>query len=102
MAYVYSTLPAAMNFNGVVIKGGAGVANSRTLITPRGVATSVTEEQLAMLEGHRVFADYVKRGLFSTSKLEKDADKVAKDMNKDAKGKQETPETLKTPTKKKS
>ena len=45
----------------VVIKGGAGVANDR-IVTPRGVATEVTEEQVEYLRQNEIFKLHEKNG----------------------------------------
>src|SRR6059058_692352 len=45
----------------VLVKGGAGVANDR-VITPRGVATMVTEEDVALLQRNSVFKLHMDNG----------------------------------------
>lgn len=91
--YVYSTLASDMNYTNhaagggdmpidlppVFIKGGAGVANDR-LITPRGVATEITEEDLAYLRQNEVFKLHEANGFVLVSDLYDDPDKVAADM----------------------
>lgn len=49
----------------VVIKGGAGVQKSKTFITPRGVATTVSEEDLEFLRTIPAFIDGEKKGFFA-------------------------------------
>lgn len=64
----------------VKIKGGAGVANDR-LVTPLGVATQVTEEQVAYLRQNPVFQMHEKNGFVMISEKRGDADAVAADMS---------------------
>jgi hypothetical protein len=65
----------------VMIRGGAGVANDR-LVTPRGIATPVTEEQVEYLRQNPIFKLHEKNGFVHVSEAAeaKDADKVAADM----------------------
>lgn len=63
----------------VLIKGGAGVANDR-IITPRGVATEVTEEQVEYLRANQVFQLHEKNGFVMVSESYADPDTVAADM----------------------
>lgn len=93
--YVFSTLAADVSYTGyakqendnvpqvqmaVVVKGGAGVANKRTLITPRGVVTEVTEEEAIFLAGHPVFQIHLKNGFVQISDAKADGDDAAADM----------------------
>lgn len=91
--YVYSTLSSDMNYTNhaqggadipqalppVYVKGGAGVANDR-LITPRGVATEITEEQAEYLRANPLFQLHEKNGYVQISADAVDADKAAADM----------------------
>lgn len=63
----------------VVIKGGAGVANDR-IVTPRGVATEVTEEQVEYLRQNEIFKLHEKNGFVMVSESYADPDTVAADM----------------------
>ena len=63
----------------VLIKGGAGVANDR-IVTPRGVATTVTEEQVEYLRANPVFQLHEKNGFVMVSESYADPDTVAADM----------------------
>lgn len=70
----------------ILIKGGAN-RGGKGLITPLGVGTRVTDEELEFLEKHEAFNRHKKRGFLTVVKAKKapDADKVAKDMTeKDA------------------
>jgi hypothetical protein len=111
MPIIYSTLAANVIYNlheimdegrnlpielaRVEIKGGAGVANPTTIQTPKGVATLVTDEQLAVLEKNHCFQQHVHKNFI---KVDRDAQKekhnvneVAKDLNRD-KSSPRTPE----------
>jgi hypothetical protein len=93
MLYVYSTLSSDVNYTnyaqgggdlpielpGILIKGGAGVANDR-LVTPRGVATPVTDEQLEQLRANEVFKLHEKNGFVQVSQSKIDPDVAAADM----------------------
>lgn len=105
MPYVYSTLSCDNEYRSyvkgggdipqveshVLIKGGAGLVN-KNIITPRGVATEVTKEQLAMLEAHDQFQLHKKNGFIQVDAKKIDADDVAKDMAKKDKSAPATPE----------
>jgi hypothetical protein len=91
--YVYSTLASDVLYQNhapggadlpivvseVLVKGGAGVANDR-LITPRGVATEVTEQQAEALRANPVFVMHEKNGFVQISDSRVDADIAAADM----------------------
>lgn len=91
--YVFSTLASDVAYTNhaqgggdlpidlppVVIKGGAGIANER-IVTPRGVATEVTEEQVEYLRANQVFQLHEKNGFVMVSETNGDPDKVAADM----------------------
>lgn len=67
----------------ILIKGGAGVANKH-LITPKGVATIVTDEQLEALEKNPGFAQHKKNGFITVQKSGNEAvDKAVKNMKAD-------------------
>src|SRR5690625_424821 len=100
--YIYSTLSADQNYDGVIINGGAGVANRRSLITVDGAVTAVTKEQLAKLQQNNVFQSH-KRNEFIKLRTKKDeVEKVTKDMKAKDKGAQETEKTLKQKAKAKA
>ena len=95
MPYVYSTLTADQDYTVyppfnpqkipkpervIRVYGGANVIN-RNLITPRGVSTTVSDEELKILETIPSFNRHLKRGFLTVDKKRSDADKVAKDMN---------------------
>ena len=64
----------------VHIKGGTGVANDR-LITPMGVATEITEEDLGELEKNPVFQQHKEKGFVVIRQKKAETEKVASDMN---------------------
>ena len=91
--YVYSTLTSDQRYTNyrkgendlpaevgsVFIKGGAGVANDR-LVTPRGVVTAITEDDLKILEANDDFKLHKKNGFVEVSQSLTDADEVAAEM----------------------
>lgn len=77
----------------VFIRGGAGVANSKTLITPSGVATEVTDEQLALLERCEDFRRHKENGYIRVEARSKDLDKVVADMADSDKSRPYTPKS---------
>lgn len=96
MPYVFSTLANSQNYciykepepkqftiekiKSVFIKGGSGMVHKRTLHTPLGVATKVTDEELAFLEAHPSFQKHLKAGHVSFRKVEAAPEKIAADM----------------------
>lgn len=106
--YVYSTLAADVSYNhyvhsglvqslvpgvapkatqlpviqkSILIKGGSGVAPAgiRRLETPLGVATSVSEEELELLEKNDVFQLHMKNGFIQVRRKKIDAEIVVAD-----------------------
>jgi hypothetical protein len=91
--YVYSTLSNDnwyQNYNpggadlpvaegGVLIRGGANIPDKR-LITPMGVANSVTTEELEYLRANHVFKVHEKNGFIRVSDKKADPEVVAADM----------------------
>lgn len=99
MNYVYSTLTCDNAYTvyekttggltipkaEVVINGGTGLANKH-LITPLGMVTNITDDELAMLKENPVFIEHVKNGFLIVQEGGKaeDAEKVASDMSTDS------------------
>ena len=94
MPYVYSTLTSANEFAAysqmgdqvrigrtVRIEGGHGVMN-RNLITPQGVATEVTDDELEFLLTINGFQDHVNSGFITYDQKKVDAEKVIIDMER--------------------
>lgn len=87
--YVYSTLTAdniyAVYEKGggdlprrkaqVLIKGGSNIADRR-LVTPRGVATEVSQADLDLLLANKSFLKHVERGFITFSEHREDPEKV--------------------------
>ena len=69
----------------VEIKGGADVTD-KNLITPEGVITKVTAEQLDILKANKDFQKHLERGHIKyfgiTPDIEKEAPKMEKDNSK--------------------
>ncbi len=94
MPYVYSTLTNGNEYaeyepggadipvlkKKVEIKGGANVANKKSLITPLGVATRVSDEDLEFLKNHPEFQRHMKAGYISIGKTNADPEKFASNM----------------------
>jgi len=93
MPYIFSTATNSTTYNvyektgnnlnaskkRITINGGHGRIN-KSLITPQGVATQVTDEELAVLEANPTFKRHVERGYLRVSKAKADAEKVSSDM----------------------
>lgn len=90
--YVYSTLTADNEYvqwvkNGdhqnierrVLINGGHGVMN-KNFLTPLGVATEVSDEEMAFLLQNDAFKLHVANGFIRMDKKKVDTEKVAADM----------------------
>ena len=63
----------------ILIKGKANVI-TKALVTPEGVLTSVSEEELEALKKIRAFQEHIKLGHLKILAREASPDKVAKDM----------------------
>lgn len=64
----------------ILIKGGAGVSTGKAFITPRGVVTQVTDEQLDILKSISDFQDHVKTGYMSFTDKEYSVESIVPDM----------------------
>jgi hypothetical protein len=66
----------------VTIKGGANVADRKTIITPRGVGTQVSDKELAFLENDPTFKMHKQNGFITIDSVAdiRDADLAASDM----------------------
>ena len=80
--------------SGVLLYGGANVAN-KNFVTPEGVVTEVSDEQLEELMNNEAFNRHLKRGFFSIQKKEVKIEKAVKDLKKKDKIAPITPEDLK-------
>jgi hypothetical protein len=77
----------------VTIQGGAKVAN-RGIVTPRGLVTHVTDEDLAHLEKNPVFKQHVENGYIKVERKEVNLDKVVDNMEQEDESAPITPEYL--------
>ena len=92
--YVYSTATASTAYTiwnevapggipspkrSITINGGANLAD-KSLVTPYGVVTKISSEDLALLENNRHFQQHVDAGFIMYSKNKEDPNKVASDM----------------------
>lgn len=91
--YIYSTLTADQIYtsyktspNGVptatskvLIKGGANLM-TKHMVTPRGVVTEVTAEELAELRNNEVFKLHQANGFIQVSEAKTDVEKAVSDM----------------------
>ena len=64
----------------VEIKGGHGVSTPKTCITPRGVVTMVSDEDLEFLMKNDSFIKHMKAGFLTVDKKEVSPEKKIKDM----------------------
>ena len=94
MPYIYSTLTSDQLYTSyaagggdmpipgrqVAVKGGTGLANDR-LITPLGVATEVTAEDMELLKTIPAFSEHQKNGFIVVDVKKQDPEKVASGMN---------------------
>ena len=109
MPYVYSTITNTTEYceyktdpearqlpillRKVAILGGSGVANKH-MVTPRGVVTKVTDDELEFLKGNKAFQRHMARGFIRIDTAKIDADLVAADMTKGDDSAPKTPETI--------
>ena len=96
MNYVYSTLSADQEYaiypanmdskqipaakQSITINGKANVINPKTLIPPRRVVTSVSDDELKVLHQIDAFKRHVKAHYLSVEKVQTEPDEVANDM----------------------
>lgn len=102
--YVFCTASASQNFglgNGVsvLIHGGANVQN-RQLWTPKGVMTTVTDEDFALLMKHPDFTGGIDSGFITYSKTKEDPEEIAKGMSGKDNSAQKAPDEIDAPVKK--
>ena len=67
----------------ITVNGGADVINKRSLMTPSGVVTELTDEQIDKLKTHPLFQEHLKNGAVAIVNTEKDAKKAEKDLEED-------------------
>lgn len=67
----------------IEIKGGADVINKRSLDTPQGVVTELTDEQIDKLKSHPVFKIHLANGAVAILGTEKEAKKAETELEED-------------------
>ena len=67
----------------IVINGGAGVINKKTMETPKGVITEITAEDLKFLKTQTLFNEKVEAGSYEIVETEKKAKESSKRGKKD-------------------
>ena len=93
MPYIYSTLSNDQDYalypnksdpkgipqivKTVHVKGKANIIDKTTFVTPKGVVSEVTEEELKVLEKIQAFRDHKKAGFIKVDANEADPKKVA-------------------------
>jgi len=95
-AYVFSTLATDQKYvswqkggsdlyiqgHSVLVKGGTGVVGAKNLVTPLGVATEISEEEIGFLESNPLFKLHAKNGYVTIQRRKADPERVAADMNR--------------------
>lgn len=91
--YIYSTLTGSQAYQiyrqggadlpvvdkTILVAGGANVAN-KNFITPKGVVTTVTDEELELLGKNPVFALHRENGFITVEEKQVSVEKVVSDM----------------------
>lgn len=67
----------------VIINGGAGVINKKTMETPKGVVTEITKEDLEFLKTQTLFNEKVESGSYEIVDNEKKAKESSRKGKKD-------------------
>ncbi len=84
----------------ITVNGGADVVDKKTLVTPEGVLTVVSDEDFAKLQDNPIFKRHLDRGVLSISSNERNAQKSSVELTKDDSA-QLTPKDYKRQGKKK-
>ena len=99
MPYIVSRLAAGVSYvtykkqqrggkplptGSVLVKGGADVADKRTLITPLGVLTEVKPEEVEQLRNNPIFVEQEKDGFLKVLDKKPDPEKAAASLDKDS------------------
>lgn len=84
----------------ITINGGADVMDKKTLITPEGVVTVLSDEDFSKLQNNPIFVRHMKRGVLKVCSNERNAENVSKELTKDTSA-QLTPKDYKKQGKKK-
>ncbi len=98
--YIYCTLSNDQRYQlkdgrSVLVAGKANVANKQ-LVTPKGMATAISEDEFNLLQENIVFKAHAKNGFVSASHDKQDAESfAARNLEAADKAAQDTPETAK-------
>ena len=106
--YVYSTMSSDNCYanldklpNGLhkaseklLIAGKANVSNPNTLITPKGMMTTVEDTLFEKFENNPMLKRHIERGFITVQKTKKDIEDVVKDMEEKDNSAQATPDDL--------
>ena len=84
----------------ITINGGADVMDKKTLITPEGVVTVLSDEDFSKLQSNPIFVSHMERGVLKVCSNERNAENVSKELTKDTSA-QLTPKDYKKQGKKK-
>ena|SRR5690606_21270258 len=92
--HVYSSLASDQSYQteagDVFIAGKANVSN-RHFLTPKGVVTTITEDQFEALKKNPIFQAHSRNEFIMASMRKQDADQVGEDLNDEDKSAQDTP-----------
>lgn len=67
----------------ITINGGADVIDVKTLVTPEGVVTAVSDSDFVKLQDNPIFNRHLERGVIKVSTNERIAQKTPQSMTKD-------------------
>lgn len=67
----------------ITINGGADVIDKKTLVTPDGVVTALSDSDFAKLQDNPIFMRHLDRGVVKVSVNEKMAEKASSEMTRD-------------------
>lgn len=78
---VYEKVADGINIiKNILIKGGAGVADKKTLLTAPAIATEISDSDYELLKEMPSFKQQVEAGFILVSQKKSDVEKVVKDM----------------------
>lgn len=67
----------------ITVRGGADVIDKKTLVTPEGVLTVISDDEYNKLYLNPIFRRHLERGMISVSSNETNAEKTSKTLTKD-------------------
>lgn len=68
----------------ITVRGGADVIDKKTLVTPEGVLTVISDDEYNKLQLNPIFRRHLERGMISVSSNESNAEKTSKELSKDS------------------